>query len=212
MTFKTFLLLFLTSTFLISCKTSSSSIVTSKDKAQQMGIYKVPEPKVSHKTTKKEEKETIAEKKNSKNNIKEAEDSDYITSTEGSSYLAEQITTKAKQFQGVRYKTGGTSTSGMDCSGFIIASFSDYNIKLPRTSNEMSRTGIEINKEQAKKGDLIFFKTNGRSVINHVGMILEVLNDDITFIHSSTKKGVIISSTKDTYYGKTLARINRVIQ
>jgi murein DD-endopeptidase / murein LD-carboxypeptidase len=183
MTYKSFFLLCVSCLFLMSCKTSSP-IITSKEKAQKMGIYKIDEKKVSYRSNKNED----------------------------SNEMTELILTKAKQFQGVKYKTGGTNMSGMDCSGFIIASFSDSNIKLPRTSNEMSRTGTEINKEQAKKGDLIFFKTNGRSTINHVGIVLEVTEDEIKFIHSSTTKGVIISTTKDSYYEKALAKINRVIE
>jgi cell wall-associated NlpC family hydrolase len=76
----------------------------------------------------------------------------------------------------------------------------------------MSKSGIRISKSEAKKGDLIFFKTNGRSVINHVGIVLEVIDDEIKFIHSSTSKGVIISTTKESYYGKNFAQINRIIE
>ena len=62
-----------------------------------------------------------------------------------------------------------------------------------------------------QKGDLIFFTTNGRGYINHVGMVIDIVGDEIKFIHSSTSKGVIISSTKEHYYQKTFAQINRVI-
>jgi cell wall-associated NlpC family hydrolase len=71
--------------------------------------------------------------------------------------------------------------------------------------------GVVINTGEAQKGDLIFFKTNGRRQINHVGMVVEVNDDEIKFIHSSTSNGVIISSTKERYYGKNFSQINRVI-
>jgi cell wall-associated NlpC family hydrolase len=35
------------------------------------------------------------------------------------------------------------------------------------------------------KKDLIFFKTNGRRQINHVGMVVEAIDGDIKFIHAS---------------------------
>jgi cell wall-associated NlpC family hydrolase len=47
-----------------------------------------------------------------------------------------------------------------------------------------------------------FFKTNGRRQVNHVGMVVEVNNGDIKFIHASTSNGVIISSIKEKYYSK----------
>ena len=75
----------------------------------------------------------------------------------------------------------------------------------------MSRHGKKISINKAQPGDLIFFTTNGRNVINHVGIITEVTNDEIKFIHSSTSQGVIISSTADSYYGNTFAQINRVL-
>ena len=75
----------------------------------------------------------------------------------------------------------------------------------------MASYGSKIDAENAQKGDLIFFKTNGRSRINHVGMVVEVLDDEIKFIHSSTNGGVIISSTKESYYKKKLAQVNRVL-
>ena len=76
----------------------------------------------------------------------------------------------------------------------------------------MAKIGRRLNDDDIRKGDLIFFKTNGRSVINHVGMVTEVTDDEIKFIHSSTQKGVIISSTKETYYGRTFAQANRVLE
>lgn len=91
--------------------------------------------------------------------------------------------------------------------------FSSHNITLPRNSYQQSKIGEVINteREEAQKGDLIFFKTNKNSQINHVGIVIEVNDDEIKFIHSSTSKGVIISSTKEPYYKKTFVQLNRVL-
>ena len=70
----------------------------------------------------------------------------------------------------------------------------------------------KIDDENAQKGDLIFFRTNGKNHINHVGMVVEVNDEEIIFVHSSTSKGVIYSSTKEEYYGKNFAQVNRVIE
>jgi lipoprotein Spr len=129
------------------------------------------------------------------------------------SYLLDQIIHSALENIGVRYKTAGTTKSGYDCSGLIYTLFDLYDIKLPRTSLEQSKTGIVIgpNTENAKKGDLIFFKTNKKSQINHVGIVIDVSDYEIKFIHSSTSNGVIISSTKEPYYQNTFAQLNRIL-
>ena len=124
----------------------------------------------------------------------------------------DQLIERASENIGSRYRTGGTTKSGFDCSGLMCTTFGAFDIKLPRTSREQSSIGTKINTEEAQKGDLIFFKTNGRSQINHVGMVVEVCEDEIKFIHSSVSNGVIISSTKEKYYRKNFSQINRVLQ
>ena len=197
-------------TFIMESCQTKSAIVTSKFQAEQLGIYKTPSKKSTVNNPKISE--IISSPFTSSfSKISDTNEPDYWLHSENDSYLIDQLINRGITFLGTPYRTGGTSTTGMDCSGFIIATFSGFSLKLPRTSNEMSRTGLEIPTDTAKKGDLIFFKTNGRSVINHVGMILEVLDNEIKFIHSSTQRGVIVSSTKEGYYKNTLAKINRVI-
>jgi cell wall-associated NlpC family hydrolase len=88
--------------------------------------------------------------------------------------------------------------------------FNAKDIILPRSSIEMSNYGVVVSPEEAKKGDLIFFKTRGGRQINHVGMVVEVLDGEIKFIHSSSS-GVMISSTKENYYKRTFSQINHVL-
>jgi cell wall-associated NlpC family hydrolase len=127
------------------------------------------------------------------------------------SAFVDQLISKASENIGTRYRSGGTTTQGFDCSGLMCYTFSSYDIKLPRSSIEMAEYGSKIDAQNAQKGDLIFFKTNGRRQINHVGMVIEVSDGEIKFIHSSNHGGVIISSTKESYYERNLAQINRVL-
>jgi cell wall-associated NlpC family hydrolase len=126
--------------------------------------------------------------------------------------LADELIRMASDNLGSRYRPGGTSKNGFDCSGLMYATFSSLDIKLPRSSHEMALIGSKIDINEAKKGDLIFFKTRGASQINHVGMVVEVNDGEIKFIHSATHGGVIISSTKEKYYEKNFTQINRVLQ
>jgi cell wall-associated NlpC family hydrolase len=139
------------------------------------------------------------------------EESNYnVTSFHGTDFV-DQLVATASDNIGVRYRTGGTSKDGFDCSGLMCTTFGAFDIQLPRTSFEQSQYGEKISNEEAQKGDLIFFKTNGRSRINHVGMVVEVVDGDIKFIHASVGGGVIISSIKEKYYSKRVTQINRVL-
>jgi cell wall-associated NlpC family hydrolase len=125
--------------------------------------------------------------------------------------IIKNLIEKATDNIGVRYKAGGTTKNGFDCSGLVFTTFESENIKLPRSSYEQSKIGKIVKFDDAKKGDLIFFKTNKSNQINHVGLIIEVNSNEIKFIHSSTSKGVIISSTKESYYQNSFVQINRII-
>lgn len=119
---------------------------------------------------------------------------------------------KASEHIGTRYRSGGTTSAGFDCSGLMFTTFKEIDMTLPRSSHEMARYGQKIDKSQAQKGDLIFFATFGRGRVSHVGMVTETDGDEIKFIHSSTSSGVIISSTKEDYYSRTFVQVNRVLQ
>lgn len=125
---------------------------------------------------------------------------------------AEFLIAKASQHIGTRYRGGGTTSAGFDCSGLMFSTFKHIDMTLPRSSSSMAvGAGYKIDRSQAQKGDLIFFTTNGRGSINHVGMITEINGDEIKFIHSSVQAGVIISSTEEPYYKKRFIQINRVL-
>ncbi|MBP9792437.1 MAG: C40 family peptidase [Flavobacterium sp.] len=125
---------------------------------------------------------------------------------------AEFLIAKASENLGARYRSGATGNGGFDCSGLMYTTFKNIEMTLPRSSRDMAaNAGVRIDKSQAQKGDLIFFATSGRGV-SHVGMVTEVSDDEIKFIHSSTSSGVIVSSTKEAYYAKRFVQVNRVLE
>jgi cell wall-associated NlpC family hydrolase len=214
---KQLIYLLLLTILLVSCK-PSSTIVTSKQVAQKQGTYK--ELPKSNETTKRiavspksntEENAVASTKKSPKNKLVENEETDYEPDSENTPYLVKQIIFTAMEYDGVKYRSGGTTPAGMDCSGLVCTVFKAYDISLPRSSNDMSKVGQKLKRNEIQKGDLVFFKTNGRNVINHVGLVTEVNGDEIIFIHSSVQRGVIVSSTKEPYYQRTFAQANRVI-
>jgi len=183
-------------------KYASTGYLTSKSKTEEPST-KVQDSKVSLKDLEDVYQEEVDVSFESKGNIKSNADSTLD--------LADYIIETASDNLGVRYRTGGTTKAGFDCSGLVFTSFKKFDISLPRSSYDMAQHGYKIKDSEAQKGDLIFFITNGGKRINHVGIVTEIEGDEIKFIHSSVKLGVIISSTKESYYKKNFVKIHRVL-
>jgi len=113
-----------------------------------------------------------------------------------------------KQFFGIRYRFGGQTPAGFDCSGFVRFMYDRvFSTKLPRTSIEMSTIGKKVERSELKPGDLVFFQTRGNR-ISHVGIF--VGND--TFVHSSVSKGITEDKLQQNYYDKRFAGAVRVLE
>ena len=126
--------------------------------------------------------------------------------------LVKEVVSTAMSYHGTRYKYGGTTKRGMDCSGLIYTSFDSINIPLQRTSSAMATQGEKIKVEQVKKGDLLFFTTGrSKSRVNHVGLVVEVMGDDIRFIHSTTSRGVLVSSLREGYWNHAFHHARRIL-
>ena len=96
---------------------------------------------------------------------------------------------------GTRYRYGGTTEKGIDCSAFmqVLASYS-FGWLLPRTAREQYAATSKIPKNDLQEGDFVFFNTTGG--VSHVGMYLH--NDK--FIHSSSSEGVSIGDLNSKYW------------
>lgn len=125
---------------------------------------------------------------------------------------ANNIIDYAKQFEGVRYKYGGSTKKGMDCSGLVMTSFKSEDILLPRTTKDLAITGDWIDLKNVKKGDLLFFATRKNSrKVNHVGIVISSQIGKIEFIHSTTSKGVITSLLSERYWYFAFVQARRVL-
>ena len=124
----------------------------------------------------------------------------------------DDILSEANTYIGTPYRFGGMTRSGIDCSAFVLSVYGSVTgINLPRISSAQAQEGERVEREQLEKGDLLFFQTRG-SRISHVGIVQEITPEgEIKFIHTSTSKGVTISSLNEKYWGLRFRFAKRIL-
>lgn len=120
----------------------------------------------------------------------------------------EEVSVQAMSLVGVPYRwAGNTPVSGFDCSGlvqYIFARAAD--VKLPRTTAEISRRGQSIDPDEIAAGDLVFFNTSGRPH-SHVGIYVGKLR----FVNAPSTGGTVrLDYLTNPYWAKRFDGIRRV--
>ena len=123
--------------------------------------------------------------------------------------VSKRLNKTAYSFLGTRYRFGGSSRNGIDCSSFVQHVFRELEVNLPRTAREQYWVGEPVTQYDLQKGDLLFFRTYA-SYPSHVGIYL----GDNKMIHASSRNRSVVISPITTYYrsrflgAKRLAKIN----
>ncbi|WP_370543314.1 NlpC/P60 family protein [Geobacter sp. OR-1] len=159
----------------------------------------------------------LLSEKDYEQSLSDLTDSDPGRPSEIQKPVAEAQTDNAKQlkhaaygFLGTRYRFGGNTRSGLDCSAFVQKVFRELEVSLPRSAREQFEVGNEVPFGDLKKGDLVFFRTYARYP-SHVGIYL----GNNRMIHASSRdRRVVISSLNSSYYrsrylgAKRISKIN----
>ncbi|MCO7262213.1 bifunctional murein DD-endopeptidase/murein LD-carboxypeptidase [Dickeya zeae] len=125
-----------------------------------------------------------------------------VRNVEVKSKLLEQYAS----WKGVRYRLGGDSRKGIDCSSFVQRTFREqFGIDLPRSSYEQQDIGVQIQRSKLRPGDLVVFHAG--STGRHMGIYL----GNQQFVHASTSIGVTISSMDDSYWRPRYREARRVL-
>ena len=100
-------------------------------------------------------------------------------------------------WKGVKYKWGGDSKSGIDCSALTRRVYRKvFSYELPRVSVDQAKQGKIVSRENLKPGDILFFRPRNR--VNHTAVYV----GNSLFINASSSKGVVMSSLDNKYWGK----------
>ena len=106
-----------------------------------------------------------------------------------------KLYTHYNEWRGVKYRDGGMSKKGVDCSGFVHLAYKQkLHKKIPRSTELMSESGKKININNVRPGDIVFFKTGWK--VRHVGIYV----GKGEFIHASSSRGVTKSELNNPYW------------
>lgn len=114
---------------------------------------------------------------------------------------------------GARYRSGMSGPSAFDCSGFTSYVFKNLGVDLNRTSRSQYLQGEAVKKKDLQSGDLVFFTSPGSGRrIGHVGIVVDVdpMTGSFNFIHASSRKGVVITNSKEGYYARRYVGARRI--
>lgn len=124
------------------------------------------------------------------------------------SAVGEQIVQMAMQYMGVRYRSGGSSPSGFDCSGFTLYLYGQLGYSLPHSAtSQYNYCGTYVAKADLQPGDLVFFSDSSHA-IGHVGIYI----GGGQIIHARYSVGCVTTNyLSESYYTNRYVGAKRIV-
>ncbi len=120
--------------------------------------------------------------------------------------IQDEIVELAIGFLGIKYRFGGETDRGIDCSAFVQKVYALAGIHLPRTARQQAKYGLLVSKEDLQPGDLLFFQTYAKFP-SHVGIYV----GEGKMIHASSRgRRVEIISINHPFYIKRFLFAKRI--
>jgi len=117
----------------------------------------------------------------------------------------EELARVALSLQGTRYRYGGATRDGFDCSGLVFYAHRQLGLQVPRTSRDQAEEAEDVKPRKLRRGDLVFFKIDSRKV-NHVGIYV----GEHRFVHApGAGKPVTVSSLDEEFYAESFSGAGR---
>ena len=123
-------------------------------------------------------------------------------SSTNTSSIRQSIVQDAQEQIGTKYRSGGKTPAGFDCSGFVHYVMGKHHIAMNASADTQAKQGRKVSLSQIQPGDLLYFKRKGSQRIFHVGITEQIQGEDIWMIHASSSRGVIRENVSQSAYWK----------
>ena len=112
---------------------------------------------------------------------------------DNTSHIRTDLVQHAQELLNTRYQWGGNRPNeGFDCSGLVVYLYQNAGLdNIARVSRDQAKQGKEVRRQQARPGDLVFYKKSAAGKVFHVSVVVEATPTELWVIHATSSRGVI---------------------
>jgi cell wall-associated NlpC family hydrolase len=138
--------------------------------------------------------------------VEEVSDEDVVVRVPAAAGAA--VANLAQGYVGSRYRWGGTSPAGFDCTGFVQFVYGQFGVSLPHDEAGQLAIGAPVGSDELEPGDVLVFANTYRRGLSHVGIYVGAGQ----FVHAADERhGVTVSDLWDGYWWPRLVGATRAV-